>query len=838
MHPRFPAPVEVRAAYQHCEQITKTQARNFSYGIRLLPADKRRALSAVYAFARRVDDIGDGTLAAPDKLAALAVARADVTALSEQDGEISGDPVLVALADAARRFAIPLGAFGELIDGCEADVRGTRYATFGELEHYCRCVAGSIGRLSLGVFGCENTAVAAPLADALGVALQLTNILRDIREDFGDGRVYLPAEDLARFGVVLEPGDNPELPADRGLQDVVRFEAERARGWYATGLRLLPLLDRRSAASAGAMAGIYFRLLAHISAAPAIPLERRLSLSTGEKVRVAARALAGGNPAGAGAAGSRAAGAVRAQGRSAMRGPGHRAASAQGHGAMRAPGGGGMSDPGRGAAGAPGRTAISGRDGGAAADADGSRAPQVVVIGGGLAGITAAIALREAGIGVTLLEARPRLGGATSSFSRDGLMIDNGQHVFLRCCSAYRGLLARLGMTGSAAMQDRFDITVLSPGGTARLRRTALPGPLQLGRALAGYSLLSPAERLRVGRAALAMRFVDPAKPGVDSQRLGDWLAARGQSEHARRNLWDLFVVSALNIAGDDASLALAATVVRMALLGARDAADIGVPAVPLGELHGTAAARLLQQLGAEVRLATTAVAVAPGPAGRLSVRAAAGADRTESALAADGVVIAVPPGPAARLMPAAAGDARWAGLGSSPIVNVHVIYDSRITRLPFAAGVDSPVQWVFDKTASAGLESGQYLAVSLSAADEYIDVPAARLRERFVPALEELFPAARQARITDFFVTRERQATFRQVPGCGQLRPAAATGLPGLVLAGAWTDTGWPDTMEGAVRSGLNAARELRRGLAWPPGRERVFPAGGLAPAGAGAPS
>jgi phytoene synthase len=292
---RVPVATEVGAAYQHCERVTRAQARNFSYGIRLLPADKRRALSAVYAFARRVDDIGDGSLPAADKLTALAAARAGLTGLSGPDSA-GQDPVLIALADAARRFEIPLGAFGELIDGCEADVRGTRYATFGELEHYCRCVAGSIGRLSLGVFGCEDASVAAPLADALGVALQLTNILRDIREDFGNGRVYLPAEDLARFGAVLVPGDAAGLN-DRRLEDVVRFEADRARGWYATGLRLMPLLDRRSAASAGAMAGIYFRLLTHISASPAAALRSRLSLSTGEKAMVAARSLAGLTPA-------------------------------------------------------------------------------------------------------------------------------------------------------------------------------------------------------------------------------------------------------------------------------------------------------------------------------------------------------------------------------------------------------------------------------------------------------------------------------------------------------------------------------------------------------------
>jgi phytoene synthase len=290
---------DVRAAYSRCEQITRTQAKNFAYGIALLPAAKRRALSAVYAFARRVDDIGDGALPAELKMHHLERARSDIQSLAASgiDDHVDGDPVLLALGDAAKRFAIPLGAFGELIDGCEADVRGTRYATFAELEHYCRCVAGSIGRLSLGVFGCADVAVAEPLADALGIALQLTNILRDIREDLGNGRVYLPAEDLERFGCGSldrpEDLDGAGEAGGTGLGSLITFEAERAKQWYEVGLRLLPMLDRRSAACTGAMAGIYRRLLDHISAGPDLALRHRMSLPAAEKVRVAAAALAG-----------------------------------------------------------------------------------------------------------------------------------------------------------------------------------------------------------------------------------------------------------------------------------------------------------------------------------------------------------------------------------------------------------------------------------------------------------------------------------------------------------------------------------------------------------------
>ncbi len=281
--------MDLTEAYRECERITWAQARNFAYGIRLLPSAKRRGLAVIYAFARRIDDIGDGSLPADQKIADLEAARQAVLNLGEPGSQPSpDDPVLFALADTRRNFPVPIEAFGELIDGCVADVRGTHYETFEDLHHYCRCVAGSIGRLSLGIFGTRgDPGEASRLADSLGVALQLTNILRDIREDHENGRVYLPAEDLAKFDTDL---DAPSAPQFHRL---VEFEAERARDWYATGWRLLPILDRRSAACTGAMAGIYRQLLERIAARPAAVLQSRMSLSTGEKAMVAVKALAG-----------------------------------------------------------------------------------------------------------------------------------------------------------------------------------------------------------------------------------------------------------------------------------------------------------------------------------------------------------------------------------------------------------------------------------------------------------------------------------------------------------------------------------------------------------------
>ena len=276
-------------AVRYCEDVTRTRARNFWYGIRLLPEPKRQALASVYAMARRIDDVGDGDLAVDDKRAALD----DVASSLEHVSPGSEDPVLAALGIAAVRFPLPLEAFSDLVAGVRMDLDDHVYRTWGDLELYCRRVAGSIGRLSLGVFGSRDPERDAVLADDVGVAMQLTNVLRDVREDLGRGRVYVPAEDLDRFGVLREDlaGARADGAARRGA--LIRFEVGRAREWFGAEPSLLRKLDRRSAACAGAMAGIYRRLLDRIDADPDAVVTRRVSLRPWEKAWVAARAIAG-----------------------------------------------------------------------------------------------------------------------------------------------------------------------------------------------------------------------------------------------------------------------------------------------------------------------------------------------------------------------------------------------------------------------------------------------------------------------------------------------------------------------------------------------------------------
>lgn len=285
--------LDAEHACRRCEQITRREAANFYYGIRLLPRSKRYAISAVYAFARRVDDIGDGDMGREQQLAALAAEREMLARLADDDLGPEDDPVQVALLYGLRQFELPIDALEQLIDGVELDVLGARYETFDELVGYCRRVAGTVGRLCVAIFadGAGNANGTASLADDLGVAMQLTNILRDVREDRELGRVYLPAEDLRRFHCSDLGAARPESAAA-----LIRFEAARAVEWFDRGLLLTESLDPRSASCVLAMTGIYRAVLERIVAEPDRVLRERISLSPWEKAWIAARSLASVRP--------------------------------------------------------------------------------------------------------------------------------------------------------------------------------------------------------------------------------------------------------------------------------------------------------------------------------------------------------------------------------------------------------------------------------------------------------------------------------------------------------------------------------------------------------------
>lgn len=434
---------------------------------------------------------------------------------------------------------------------------------------------------------------------------------------------------------------------------------------------------------------------------------------------------------------------------------------------------------------------------------------RVIVLGGGLAGIVAALDCADRGAQVTLLEVRPRLGGAAYSFERDGLWLDNGQHVFLRCCIAYRALLERLGSSARVAIQARLEIPVLSPGAKPTvLRRNGLPAPLHLASALACYRHLSLRGRMGAARAALVLSRLDLKEASVgerlDRCTLGEWLAEHGQGPASVAALWDLIALPTLNLPAAEGSLALGAFVLQTALLDSNDAGDIGFHLRPLQETLGDPAERTLRQAGVEVRLRVRAEAVDSEG----SLRVFAGGEE----LRADTVICALPHERARGLLTPLLGARaeRWKGLGASPIINVHIVYDKRVCEQDFAAGVGTPVQYLFDRSDAAGLSSGgQYLAISLSGAAAEMELAADGLGERYLEAMRELLPRTREAKVRTVHVSREHAATFAARPGTGALRPAARTEVEGLVLAGAWTDTGWPATLEGAVLSGHAAARE-----------------------------
>ena len=439
-------------------------------------------------------------------------------------------------------------------------------------------------------------------------------------------------------------------------------------------------------------------------------------------------------------------------------------------------------------------------------------AKKVVILGGGLAGLSAARRLLQHDFQVTLVEKRPFLGGRAYSF-RDGQQeteVDNGQHVFLGCCSYYRDFLQATGAADKAYLQDRLRIEVVSKGKRATLSSTPFLGRLHLLPSFIRYAHLGVKDKLLVLYGLLKVKLTNRSKRSraLDEESGYDWLKRHHQTDRAIDNLWNLFILPSLNDDVRDVSADMALMLFQESLLKKPADSTIGYSRVGLTSLNGEPAQGFIQESGGKLVLgkAITSMEVQDG---RIT-----GVELSDGGLLhADAYVSALPFQTLLQVLPedAASGPffSRASDLRSSPIVGIHLWYDRPIMDQDFLAFLNSPVQFVFNKSLIQGTggAGGQYVCISLSGAWSYIKTPKEELIEKFTQEMTRLFPRARDARVERSLVVKEPQATFRSAPGAAKHRLPQATPIPNLFLAGEWTDTGWPSTMEGAVRSGVFAA-------------------------------
>jgi len=433
----------------------------------------------------------------------------------------------------------------------------------------------------------------------------------------------------------------------------------------------------------------------------------------------------------------------------------------------------------------------------------------VAIIGGGLAGLSAGCALADAGYHVQLFERRPYLGGRASSYELPGTgeVVDNCQHVLLGCCTNLIDFYCRLGVEQQIRWYD--EITFILPGGrSSALKAGALPAPFHAALSFLHSAVLDPKDKLAIGRAMMALV---PALPGDDGENFLSWLARHGQKRQAINRFWGPVLVSALNDDLDRMSVHYAALVFRESFLKSAEAGRMGIPAVPLSQLYGTAA-QYIEGRGGKVHLRAAVDSVRVDDEG---VQLCIGGEDVHAGFA----ILAVPFGGAGKLLPdapeaeAVRRDLRK--FESSPITGIHLWFDREISPLEHAVLLERTIQWMFHKSKilatrkdSAG--KGSYLELVVSSSKTLVDKPRGEIIELAVKELGEFFPAVRQAKLTKATVIKEVHATFSPTPGSDAFRSSNQSAWPRLFFAGDWTATGWPSTMEGAVRSGYGAAEAL----------------------------
>ena len=793
-------PPSLDQSYDHCRRVVRESSSNLAWCFWLLPRDQRRGMDALYAFARQADDIVDRDERLELRRARLEKFRGDWKA------SLAGDarpPLFPAVADTVRRFAIEPTLLEHLLDGVAMDLSPQVPATFAELHTYCYRVASVVGLACLAVWGCTDARAVPPAIDC-GIAFQLTNILRDLKEDALRERCYLPADELERFGIdvgwdklaqrapahhsgapfggpapatgrVVPPHEWPE-----GRAELIDFQIARARNYYDSAsetARYLPPPARRVFAL---MLARYRSILAAIERDPARILRERVSLSMPRKLVVAAIAL-GSSP------------------KSKVQNPKSIEETTLDIGL---------------------RTLDL---------------PSVAVLGGGMAGLAAAVSLCQRGMRVELFESRQRLGGRAGSYvdKESGELVDHCQHVAMGCCTAFLDFCRQTGIDSLMARHRRFSF--FGPDGQrCDFHATPfLPAPLHLAQSLWRQKYLSAAERRSIARAMLHLARTAP-DDRAESPTIGQWLRDQRQSPAAVEHFWRVVLVSALGESLDRASLAAARKVFVDGFMGARSACEIITPTVPLGELYDERVAAWLRKRGVTIHLGCPVAQIGRSEESGLMVTLKNGSVRTFDAVIAALPWKRLPEVLSPELAAKVTGVVSAAqSIESSPITGIHLWLDRPIMDLPHAVLVGRLVQWVFSKCGVRNAECGiagtphsalrtphSYYQVVISSSRSLAGRERDDVLREALADLRAVLPDAKEASVVRWQMITDQEAVFSVRPGLS--RPPQRTIVRGLFLAGDWTDTGWPATMEGAVRSGYLAAEGLLQSLGRP---QRIVP-------------
>ncbi|MGI8982075.1 MAG: hydroxysqualene dehydroxylase HpnE [Pirellulaceae bacterium] len=777
---------DLETSYRHCRAVVRRASSNLASTFWLLPAEQRRGMDALYAFARQADDLVDSDEPLEVRQKQLAEFRRAISIRLTGGGSqsFSYEPrgplaILPALEDTVRRFEIPPTHLLEILDGVEMDLHQSTYATFDDLRVYCYRVASVVGLSCLPIWGCRDVRASGPAIDC-GLAFQLTNILRDIREDAERGRVYLPAEELGRFG--LAPADIVSGVNAAGWQEFLQFQVARAESFFESGAATSSYLPAAGRRVFHLMLARYEAILREVKRRGTGVLRERVQLSYPRKLLIAAGALWG-------------SGRVFASAKDSS--PIIVAAKtlpdpvvsdvASDHGVRRSF---------RGDSSAESQNLSPRKP---------RRAPTIAIVGGGLAGLSAAAALCERGFRVELFEAKRRLGGRAGSYvdKETGQAIDHCQHVAMGCCTSFLDFCRR---TGSLELFERHrTLHFFGPEGQECDFRASswLPAPLHLGPAFLGLSYLTLAERLGIALTLMKLSCL-PAREQPDEMTIGAWLQQQKQSPQCIERFWQVVLVSALGESLDRASLTAARKVFVDGFMSSREAGDVWIPKVPLAVLYERIAGWLTKR-GVVIHPGALAETIETQPDGELSIHL-----KDRPPLRFGSVVCAVPWRQAAEILPAAAAS-QITVIHSSPITSLHLWFDRPIMPLPHAVLVGRLSQWVFARSQGSGARNqeseGYYYQVVISASHELTGREREGILREVRGDLSTVFPLSRDAELLRWQMITEAEAVFSVRPGLEAQRPSQRTNFPNLYLAGDWTATGWPSTMESAVRSGYLAA-------------------------------